>query len=108
VPHDPMPTAVRIRTDSQPVKSCRTIWSVSLCPADQGWTSTDYEIADTMTSCVANYVAEGDPNGPGLPAGHTRALLDVPGVCSADQGRRLLPDGTWAALCTGHLTDSTE
>jgi carboxylesterase type B len=45
----------------------------SLYPADQGWTGTDREIADTMTSYVANYIAKGDPNGPGLPAWHAYA-----------------------------------
>ncbi|BBB01886.1 putative carboxylesterase [Actinacidiphila reveromycinica] len=40
----------------------------TLHPADQGWTGRDREIADTMSSYLANYVATGDPNGPGLPA----------------------------------------
>ncbi|WP_406449020.1 hypothetical protein OH768_01070 [Streptomyces sp. NBC_01622] len=58
---------------------------------------TDYEIADTMTSCVANYVAEGDPNGPGLPAWYGHARWTYPGCaqptrvgayCPTGRGRR--------------------
>ncbi|MER5439765.1 carboxylesterase family protein [Streptomyces sp. NPDC002790] len=31
------------------------------------WTDQDREIADTLSSYLANYIATGDPNGPGLP-----------------------------------------
>ncbi|MFK4101561.1 carboxylesterase/lipase family protein [Streptomyces sp. NPDC019531] len=39
----------------------------NLYPATQGWTDQDREIADTMSSYLANYVTKGDPNGHGLP-----------------------------------------
>ncbi|MFD5626573.1 carboxylesterase/lipase family protein [Streptomyces sp. NPDC127072] len=39
----------------------------NLHPATQGWTDQDREIADTMSSYLANYITDGDPNGPGLP-----------------------------------------
>ena len=35
---------------------------------DQPWTDEDRKIADTMSSYWANFIANGDPNGPGLPA----------------------------------------
>lgn len=35
---------------------------------DQHWTEEDRKVADTVSSYWANYVATGDPNGPGLPA----------------------------------------
>ena len=34
---------------------------------DRPWTADDAALAETMTSYVANFVATGDPNGPGLP-----------------------------------------
>ncbi len=39
----------------------------NLSPDTQGWTDQDHEIADTMSSYLANYIATGNPNGPGLP-----------------------------------------
>lgn len=39
----------------------------NLNPATQGWTDQDHEIADTMSSYLANYITTGDPNGHGLP-----------------------------------------
>ncbi|WP_329331253.1 carboxylesterase family protein [Streptomyces sp. NBC_00663] len=39
----------------------------NLYPGTQGWTDQDREIADTMSSYLANYISNGDPNGPGLP-----------------------------------------
>jgi carboxylesterase type B len=34
---------------------------------DTAWTDEDKRIAETMSSYWANFVATGDPNGPGLP-----------------------------------------
>ncbi|GAA2152881.1 carboxylesterase/lipase family protein [Actinomadura napierensis] len=39
----------------------------NLAPEDPGWTAEDREIADTMSTYWANFVASGDPNGPGVP-----------------------------------------
>lgn len=39
----------------------------NLHPDTQGWTDQDREIADTMSSYLANYITTGNPNGPGLP-----------------------------------------
>ncbi|MER6082835.1 carboxylesterase family protein [Streptomyces sp. NPDC001833] len=36
-------------------------------PGSQGWTDQDRATADTLSSYLANYIADGDPNGPGLP-----------------------------------------
>jgi para-nitrobenzyl esterase len=35
---------------------------------DQSWTDEDRKVADTVSSYWANFVATGNPNGPGLPA----------------------------------------
>ncbi|MFC8519804.1 carboxylesterase/lipase family protein [Streptomyces sp. NPDC057257] len=39
----------------------------NLYPDTQPWTDQDREIADTLSSYLANYVSTGDPNGRGLP-----------------------------------------
>ena len=39
----------------------------NLYPPDHPWTDTDRKIADIMSSYWANYIATGNPNGPGLP-----------------------------------------
>ncbi|MFD5055707.1 carboxylesterase/lipase family protein [Streptomyces tendae] len=39
----------------------------NLHPATQAWTDQDREIADTMSSYLANYITTGDPNSHGLP-----------------------------------------
>ncbi|MER5757073.1 carboxylesterase family protein [Streptomyces sp. NPDC002088] len=39
----------------------------NLYPGTQGWTDQDREIADTMSSYLANYITTGNPNGRGLP-----------------------------------------
>ncbi|MFF1921700.1 carboxylesterase/lipase family protein [Streptomyces sp. NPDC058221] len=39
----------------------------NLNPDTQEWTGQDRRIADTMSSYLANYIATGNPNGPGLP-----------------------------------------
>ncbi|MGI5452379.1 carboxylesterase/lipase family protein [Streptomyces sp. CA-249302] len=39
----------------------------NLYPDTQAWTDQDREIADTLSSYLANYVATGNPNGRGLP-----------------------------------------
>ncbi|MFJ9541415.1 carboxylesterase/lipase family protein [Streptomyces sp. NPDC101225] len=39
----------------------------NLYPSTQGWTDQDREIADTLSSYLANYISTGDPNGHGLP-----------------------------------------
>jgi carboxylesterase 2/para-nitrobenzyl esterase len=38
-----------------------------LDPCDPRWTDEDRRVAETMSSYWANFVATGDPNGPGLP-----------------------------------------
>ncbi|MFD0289425.1 carboxylesterase family protein [Streptomyces lutosisoli] len=39
----------------------------NLYPDTQSWTDQDRAIADALSSYLANYIATGDPNGPGLP-----------------------------------------
>ncbi|MDT7847267.1 carboxylesterase/lipase family protein [Streptomyces justiciae] len=40
----------------------------NLYGTDRPWTDADHEIADTMSSYLANFLASGNPNGRGLPA----------------------------------------
>ncbi|MVZ99736.1 carboxylesterase family protein [Actinomadura sp. LD22] len=56
----------------------------NLAPQDAEWTAEDREVAETMSAYWANFVASGDPNGPGLPhwpacTAEAEAVMEVGG-----------------------------
>jgi para-nitrobenzyl esterase len=78
----------------------------NLHTVDRPWEEADQVIADQMSSCWVNFAANGDPNGPGLPAwdpytpGQESALL-----FDAETEQQILPDLGKLRFWTDYFTD---